>query len=439
MTWPTLPRINPCVPCLVGNPKRGCSVAQVHVDMPGAHAAKGRGRTVEVNRNPAHVNRPGTRPRCTACGDEVFLFKRYPEWDTLECRGCQARFESSIRIDGRLAHPRDLKRNPLTAREQTAVRAQATGDARLAGSAQRRGDRDGAAFYQGASIRGGQIAQRYGARKNPHSPWPAHSRPTEQQYRAWYRDAASGRLGRADMIRIAAQTDPNGEWTDADYEREFGEKQTTEALRAAFLDLLADYAPGRSNPLTAKEQAEIRDEARVNLLGARAWGRRGERAEEAYYEGAAFGRRDVARVYGPRSNPKLLVLNPSDALAAEIERRLRRRLTPREKTLLAQARKDFNTFQGREATARDLVPVDVPPGTPPIVSYIGRLDRMDYTVDIDSDRKGRWTHKAGDHGGAKRSTPPVLVAVPGRKDHNYVIAQPRGARTYFKPTHGLMG
>lgn len=141
------------------------------------------------------------------------------------------------------------------------------------------------------------------------------------------------------------------------------------------------------------------------------------------------------------SNPKLMVLNPaSDPLCAAIERKINRRLTAKEKTLLAQAAREFKTFHGRAASPKDIMPVEAPPGTPIVVSMIGRLDRTDYTVPIDgSERKGRWTHEAGDHGRKYKTPKPYLAAIPGRKTHNTVIVQPKGAKTYFKPTHGLMG
>lgn len=143
----------------------------------------------------------------------------------------------------------------------------------------------------------------------------------------------------------------------------------------------------------------------------------------------------------PKKNPKLMVLNPaSDPLCAAIERKINRRLTAKEKSLLAQAAREFKTFHGRAASARDIMPVEAPPGTPLVVSMIGRLDRTDYTVPIDgSERKGRWTHEAGDHGRKYKTQKPYLAAIPGRKTHNTVIVQPKGAKTYFKPTHGLMG
>lgn len=150
---------------------------------------------------------------------------------------------------------------------------------------------------------------------------------------------------------------------------------------------------------------------------------------------AAYGRGSRTRA----DNPKLMVVNPSTGLQGAIEAKLKRRLTGKEKTLLATACREFKTFHGREPRVDDIVPVDVPPGTPVVVMGIGRVERQNYVVPMESERRGKWTHKAGDHGRKFETKAPWFAAIPGRKSHNVVIAQPPGAKTYFKPTHGLMG
>lgn len=140
-----------------------------------------------------------------------------------------------------------------------------------------------------------------------------------------------------------------------------------------------------------------------------------------------------------RENPRLMVLNPHSAgtLIAQAEKSLRRRLTPKEHALASRAIREFKTFHGR--LPESLLPVDAPPGTPLFLNYVGHEMRRDYEVKIGSERRGKWTHAAGDHGGKSRSAQAIIASIPGRKKHNTVTVEPRGARSYFKPTHGLMG
>jgi hypothetical protein len=145
------------------------------------------------------------------------------------------------------------------------------------------------------------------------------------------------------------------------------------------------------------------------------------------------------RVISPTrfKNPKLLVLNPSDEFAAKVESMLGRKLSAKERSQLATARKEYREFHGRDPDS--LVPVEVPNGTPRFVNLVGDLDRIDYTVRANSLRKGRWTHKAGDHGRtAKRTKPALLVSIPGKKSPP-VFAQRKGSEMFFKPSHGIMG
>lgn len=281
MSWGRLPRPNPCLPCMVGNPKRrkkNAGDVSIHIDMPKAHAASGRGRTVERNANPSWPSQSGGRePMPGHRGDVV--------------------------------RPRGVKAGIALAES-----------------------------YMKDSLAGGRGA--YGG------------------FDAWI-DIVAG-----------------------------GDMRTERAARAHYAKLLRQHGYGVKSRLP---------------------------------------------------NPKLMVLNPSSGLAGAIERKLHRRLSSKEKSLLAAACREFKTFHGREAKAEDLVPVDVPPGTPMFVMGIGKVERQNYTVPMESERRGKWTHKAGDHGGKHETKAPWFASIPGRSKHNVVIAQPPGAKTYFKPTHGLMG
>jgi hypothetical protein len=148
--------------------------------------------------------------------------------------------------------------------------------------------------------------------------------------------------------------------------------------------------------------------------------------------------REAERGVRGERNPKLLVLNPaSDAFVAKVERILKRTLSAEERGQLGTARKEYRAFHGRDPDS--LVPVEVPKGTPRFVNYVGDTDRLDYTVRADSERKGKWTHKAGDHGRSSKETKPaLLVSVPGKKAPP-IFAQRSDSDMYFKPTHGVMG
>lgn len=144
-------------------------------------------------------------------------------------------------------------------------------------------------------------------------------------------------------------------------------------------------------------------------------------------------------VYGDAAtNPMLLVLNPYEYnFVAKVEGIIRRKLSADERLQLEQARKEYRTFHGRDPDS--FVPVEVPKGTPRFVNLVGDVDRIDYTVRANSERKGKWTHKAGDHGQTSKGTKPaLLVSVPGKKAPP-VFAQRKGSEMYFKPTHGIMG
>jgi hypothetical protein len=158
-----------------------------------------------------------------------------------------------------------------------------------------------------------------------------------------------------------------------------------------------------------------------------------------YAHAASHGGRTVE--YAPHGevglNPKLLVLNPGNPIEVAAEKKLGRKLTKAEHQQLVRAVKEYRTFHGRDPDS--IVPVEVPNGTSRFVNLVGDVDRIDYTVKADSARKGKWTHKAGDHGKtAKRTPPALLVSVPGKKAPP-VFAQRSGSEMYFKPTHGIMG
>ena len=152
------------------------------------------------------------------------------------------------------------------------------------------------------------------------------------------------------------------------------------------------------------------------------------------YEGKKSGEKSWLQ---KNRNPKLLVLNPSSSVERAAEKKLGRRLSAAESRNLAQAVKEYREFHGRDPET--IIPVEVPDGTPKFVNLVGDVDRVDYTVKANSDRRGRWTHKAGDHGRtAKKTIPAFLVSVPGKKAPP-VFAQRKDSKMYFKPSHGIMG
>jgi len=162
---------------------------------------------------------------------------------------------------------------------------------------------------------------------------------------------------------------------------------------------------------------------------------------DAQYGGRTNPTSLADHVYGSEDrakNPNLLVLNPHGSdFVAKVEVSIKRKLSSEERVQLEQARKEYRTFHGRDPDS--FVPVEVPKGTPRFVNLVGDVDRIDYTVRANSERKGKWTHKAGDHGQTSKGTKPaLLVSVPGKKAPP-VFAQRKGSEMYFKPTHGIMG
>lgn len=137
-------------------------------------------------------------------------------------------------------------------------------------------------------------------------------------------------------------------------------------------------------------------------------------------------------------NPRLMVLNPSaNTILEKVERHIGRRLTSAERRNAEQAIREFKQFHGRDPET--LIPVDAPPGSPLFLNYVGHETRRDYEVRIGSERKGRWTHAAGDHGRKHKTKPAIIASIPGRKKHNTLTVAPSGSHPFFKPTHGLMG
>lgn len=146
----------------------------------------------------------------------------------------------------------------------------------------------------------------------------------------------------------------------------------------------------------------------------------------------------------PEENPtRLLVLNPgsiADRIVEIAEKKLGRKVTAAEKAKLDIAIREFKEFQGRDPRPDEVMPVNAPKGTPLFVSMIGKVEEIRYSIDVPSDRKGKWRHRAGDHGReGQRTKPAYLAAIPGEKRLNYTIVEPEGAKTYFKPSHGIMG
>jgi len=103
----------------------------------------------------------------------------------------------------------------------------------------------------------------------------------------------------------------------------------------------------------------------------------------------------------------------------------------------------FHDETGRPAEIEKLVPVEAPPGTPLFVAGAGPLLNVDYEVQQKGSwRRGKWTHKAGDHGRTSKKTAPAWVGwVPGGKGktRRMVFLEPPGSKMHFKPTHGIVG
>lgn len=196
--------------------------------------------------------------------------------------------------------------------------------------------------------------------------------------------------------------------------------------------------------LTFNSRAKISPEQRAEVL--RAAGEIIARRGEAY-EVSTSGQTVVLGYKLPKrknpAKPLLVVENPSgdatyDKLKRDAERTLRRKLSASECKLLAKGIKEFRTFHGCEPTGG--LAVRVPDGTPAILAATGEVLETNYAVKFPrSERKGLWTHKAGDHGRTgKRTKAPFLAWVPGKKGPP-IFAEPRGADLRFKPTHGIVG
>lgn len=147
------------------------------------------------------------------------------------------------------------------------------------------------------------------------------------------------------------------------------------------------------------------------------------------------------------ANPQLIVVdNPSrspehDRLRRKIEKRFKRKLTAAEERELDHAIKAAREFHGTGSLEVDFG--QAAPGSPSIVGGAGNLTHLDYEVPWPkSKRRGKWTHKAGDHGRTKKKTRPALLGY-GPPDKNGVrwpvFVAPAGARPTFKPSHGFMG
>ncbi len=339
--WERLPRPNPCLPCMVMNPRGrrkslpGCGDYSVyvaphgaaHVDFPGAHAASGRGRTTEVNRrNPWVVLRRGDDVTVSRWGT--------PTWRALEKQGF---VEHNI--------------------HETEKGAKA------------------------------EAYKLRGARKNPRK-------------RGWHISDLSGTKVRVTDIV------PGDE---------------LEGPRGVFKKVLA------VRPRVDGVFLETRRD------GYGTWVPHGGRG--GVYDDIG---EVVIRPKKSRSNPRLMVLNPSaNTILEKVERHIGRRLTSAERKNAEQAIREFKQFHGRDPES--LIPVDAPPGSPLFLNYVGHETRRDYEVRIGSERKGRWTHKAGDHGRKHMTKPAIIASIPGRKKHNTLTVAPSGAKPFFKPTHGLMG
>lgn len=150
----------------------------------------------------------------------------------------------------------------------------------------------------------------------------------------------------------------------------------------------------------------------------------------------AMGRRGSA-------NP---VPNPSrsadhDRLRRKIEKRFKRKLTAAEQRDLDHAIKAAREFHDTGSLEVDFG--RAAPGSPSIVGGAGNLTHLDYEVPWPkSKRRGKWTHKAGDHGRSKKKTRPALLGYgpPDKQGVRWpVIVAPPGASPTFKPSHGFMG
>ena len=234
----------------------------------------------------------------------------------------------------------------------------------------------------------------------------------------WHKDSCA---------RVRNGKDQEKTLLDAGYSRVASLKNHQEA------DDLADAQyGGRTNPTSLADHVYANPDSLSLAVGAAV----------GYAAGSgiltAGGRLAAKKIEDRAKNPNLLVLNPHGSdFVAKVEVSIKRKLSSEERVQLEQARKEYRTFHGRDPDS--FVPVEVPKGTPRFVNLVGDVDRIDYTVRANSERKGKWTHKAGDHGQTSKGTKPaLLVSVPGKKAPP-VFAQRKGSEMYFKPTHGIMG
>jgi hypothetical protein len=141
-----------------------------------------------------------------------------------------------------------------------------------------------------------------------------------------------------------------------------------------------------------------------------------------------------------KKNPKLIVVNPGkkSPLQAKAEKALGHALSRAEKRALDKAVREYREFHGSDPTGGRRVRVS--PGTPSILVGIGEATETNYHVPFSgSDRKGAWTHRAGDHGRTQKKTKaPFLAWIPGSKGPP-VFAQGSGSDLRFKPSHGIVG
>jgi len=143
-------------------------------------------------------------------------------------------------------------------------------------------------------------------------------------------------------------------------------------------------------------------------------------------------------------NPYLVVLNPEKPPAGMPQNAAEafydffgKKPTVQEAKDFAKAYKAYIEFHGVEPEA--IEKVNVPAGSPKYVVGVGDMENITYSVKWPSRRqKVLWDHRAGDHGKSKGKTKPVVIAADPRSGKP-ILAEPRGSRWHFKPSHGLMG
>lgn len=394
MSWPKLPRMNPCLPCLVGNPLT-----------------------------------PRERTRLQGSIEQLEGLKTSGDCMTRGYIGglksCEQRFNPAVSVAQQqlFGAALALKRGEVEA-------SQVSGPARhLAATLSEKKLRDFAATPHGGLP----------ARANPKKKGCTH---IDMPYSHAHIDMPHAHSAGRDSVEVA----PHGEvglnprgagpwvvWHKGCARVRNGKDQEKSLLAAGYNRVATVKSHAEADAL-ADEQYGGRMNPDMLSFGA------GTALGYAAGSGilTAGGRLAAKKIEERAKNPKLLVLNPaSDAFVAKVERILKRTLSAEERAQLGTARKEYRAFHGRDPDS--LVPVEVPKGTPRFVNYVGDTDRLDYTVRADSERKGKWTHKAGDHGRSSKETKPaLLVSVPGKKAPP-IFAQRSDSDMYFKPTHGVMG